>query len=426
MVRYLPVVTALSTALAGCTEEAETTSALDSEVTLAFHREHVTADIYHYELVLPVGSGPNAGLRVHRVVREIAPFVPRTSSRAVMMMHGDFATFVTSFVPTLGEPASPARGLAPYLAAKNLDVWGLDRRWTLPAADGDISDLATMGVAQEVDDIRVALAFARATRLATGSGGDKLALLGFSHGAQLAYTYAAVEGGKPAAQRHVSALVPLDWYGALDPSQTELRDLTCENSAFEYQLVADGVIDSPNDFFITLGELARSAPSDPSPLLGGLTNRGAMLFTLGQTYAFAPFAPFYHLLSPIIVNDEATGLRETAEPAATAWIAGAPPHQSMLEAADLDALLCPSAAQPVDARLSKIRVPLFYIGAAGGVGSLGLYATTQTSSTDVRTLVVNRFGAARRAEDFGHGDLLFANDAPSLVWQPLATWLAQH
>jgi hypothetical protein len=417
MVRYLSAITALSCALAGCTtDDVETSSSLDQQVTLSFHREHVTADIYHYELVLPVGSGPNAGIRVHRVVRELAPFVPRHSSHAAMLMHGDFATFATSFVP----------GMAPYLAARNIDVWGVDRRWTLPAAAGDVSDLATMGVVQEVDDIRVALAFARALRLAGGDGSAKLALVGFSHGAQLAYTYAAVEAARPAAQRHVGALVPLDWYGAFDPSQTELRDLTCDNSAFEYQLVADGVIDSPNDFFITLGELAASDPNGPSPLFDDLSNRAAMLLTLGQTYVFAPFAPVYHLLSPILEDDAAVGLRETSEAAAIAWLSNAPPHQSMLEAADLDALLCPSAAQPVDARLSRIRVPLLYIGAAGGIGSLGVYATTQVSSTDVSTLVVQRFGAERRAEDFGHGDLLFAHDAPALVWQPLASWLAHH
>lgn len=420
MFRYLSAITALSCALGGCVAEeaAPTTTELDRQVTLSFHREHVSGDIYHYELVLPVGTTPNAGIRIHRVVREASPFVPRHTGRAVMMMHGDFATFGTSFLP----------GMAPYLAARNFDVWGIDRRWTLPTTEGDISDLGSMGVVQEVDDIRVALGFARALRLAGGDGGGKLALLGFSHGAQLAYTYAAVEGGRPAAQRHVDALVPLDWYGALDPAQDGLRGDLCANSAAEYDLVAQGEVDAPNDFFITLGELAASAPDDPTPIpfLAGFTNREAMLFTLGQTYAFAPFAPFYHLLAPVLDGDAAVGLRETTEAAANAWIAHAPPHQSMREAADLDALLCPTAPQPLAAPLAQIRVPLFYVGAAGGVGALGLYATTQTSSPDVSSLVIQRFGADRVAEDFGHGDLLFAHDAPTLVWQPLATWLARH
>jgi hypothetical protein len=283
-----------------------------------------------------------------------------------------------------------------------------------------------MGVAQAIDDTRAALALARAVRLAGGSGGGKLALVGFSHGAQLAYTYASVEAARPAAQRHVDAIVPLDWYGAFDPSQGADRAATCEYAAIEYQLVAEGTTDAPNDFLIAAGALARSAPGDASPLLPGMTNRDALLLTVGQTYQFAPFAPFYHLLSPILDGDAAVGLRETSESAASAWLAGATPHQPWLETADFDALLCGEGPQPVDAPLARIRVPVLYIGAAGGIGALGVHATTQVSSSDVTALVVRRFGADRRAEDFGHADLLYATDAPALAWQPLAAWLAQH
>ncbi len=423
---YLSVVALASCALTGCVPAEPETSSTDAAVTLSFHREHVVADVFHYELVLPLASGPNAAVRVHRIVREISPYVPRPTSRAALLMHGDFSTFVTSFAPTLGEPASPAPGLAPYLAAHEIDVWGLDRRWALPAAADDVSDFGAMGVAQELEDVRVVLAFARAVRAAGGSGGGKLALVGFSHGAQLAYTYASIEAARPAAQRHVNALVPLDFYGDYAPEQADERAAACANSAFEYQLLADGVIDSPNDFFITLGRLAASAPADPSPQFPGMTNRAAMLLTLGQTYQFAPFAPFYHLLSPVLEGDVAVGLRETSEAAANAWIAGATPHQSMREAADLDALLCGDGSAPVAAPLRRIRVPVLYLGAAGGVGALGIHATTQVSSPDVTTVVVQRFTAAQRAADFGHGDLLFAADAPELAWRPLARWLALH
>jgi hypothetical protein len=383
----------------------------------------VAGDVYHYELVVPVGDGPNAKLRLHRVVREAAPWVPRATAGAAMLLHGDFSTFVTNFAPGLGSPPSAAPGLAPYLAARGLDVWGVDRRWTL--AEGDVSDLGAMGVAQEVEDVRAALAFARATRAVTGHGGGRVALVGFSHGAQLAYAYAAVEGARPAAQRHVDALVPLDYYGELPPGDP-LRAGACELSAFAYQLVADGVIDSPNDFLIEAGRLARTAPAAPSPLLPGETNRGALLVTVGQTYVFAPFAPFYHLAAPILDGEVATGLREMSEAAAAAWLEGATPHQAMLEAADFDALLCGEGPLPVDTPLSNIHVPVLYLGAAGGIGSLGEYATTRVSSADVTSLVVQRFGPERRAEDFGHADLLFAADAPALAWQPLAAWLLHH
>src|SRR5512139_1519231 len=155
--------------LVACADPAPDTTTVDTAATLAFTREHVTADIYHYELILPVGDAPNAALRIHRVVREVAPYVPRHTKDAVMMLHGDFSTFVTNFVPVLGEPASPVAGLAPYLAAQDLDVWGVDRRWTLPGATDDVSDFATMGLAQEIDDTRTALAFARSVRALGGA-----------------------------------------------------------------------------------------------------------------------------------------------------------------------------------------------------------------------------------------------------------------
>jgi hypothetical protein len=398
---------------------AEEVQALGAPISL--RREHVTGDIYHHEIVIPVGDTPNARLRVHRVVREQAPWVPRPTSGGAMLLHGDFSTFVTNFAPTLGDPASPAPGLAPYLAAQGLDVWGISRRWTL--AGDDVSDFAGMTVAQELDDLRAALALARATRVAGGHGAGKLALVGFSHGAQLAYTYAAVEGARPPALRHVDALVPLDFYASLPAG--ELRSTMCAFAAFEYDLVAEGFIDSPNDFLIEIGRRARTAPDAPSELLPGETNRGAMLGLVGQTYQFVPYAPLYHLAAPILDGGVVTGFSDSPEAAITAWLEGGTPHQSMIETADFDALLC-GEAPPVAAPLSNIRVPLLYIGAAGGVGALGVHSTTEVASADVTALVVQRFGPEDVAADIGHADLLFAADAPALAWQQLATWLLHH
>lgn len=435
MVRFAlalaPLLPLALTATAGCTGDAapDGEAALAEEAQaigapIALRRQHVTGDIYHHELVVEIGGAPNAKLRLHRVVRESAPWVPRPTTGGAMLLHGDFSTFITSFAPGLGDPASPASGMAPYLAAQGLDVWGLDRRWTL--AEDDLSDFAGMTVAQELEDLRAALALARAARVATGQGGGKLALVGFSHGAQLAYTYAAVEGARPPAQRHVDAIVPLDFHASFAPEDAALHTQACDWAAIEYELVADGWVDSPNDFLIEVGRLARTAPDEASPFFSSATNRAGMLRLAGQTYRFAPYAPAYHLAAPVLDGNVAVGLAETAEPVITAWLEGATPHQSMIETADFDALLCGAAPLPVDAPLANIGVPLFYVGAAGGIGSIGLHSTTQVSSADVTSLVVSRFGPERRAEDFGHADLLFADDAPALVWQPIAAWLLHH
>ncbi len=386
MLRY-----ALLACLAACAvEDAPATTAESADLSLGFQRERITGDIYHYTLVLPVGTSPNARLAVHRVVRELAPFVPRPTSHAAMLLHGDFATFTTSFVP----------GMAPYLAAHDIDVWGVDRRWTL--ATDDTSDFGAMGADQEVGDIARAIDLARAVRGATGTGGNKLALVGFSHGAELAYDYAASNG------RGIDGVVALDFFGAFAPGDADLRAATCATADDEYQYVASGVVDAPNDFFIAAGQLDASAPDDPSPLLDGMTNRQVVLLLLGQTYTFAPFTPTYRLLEP---TADGSAFAHVSEPVADAWLTEAPPHESMLEAADLDALLCH------DMPLANIRVPLLYVGASDGIGAYGLYATTQVGSQDVRSFVV---------PGYGHGDLLFAEDAAQQVWQPLAAWLAHH
>jgi hypothetical protein len=297
----------------------------------AVKREHVAGDIYHYQFDIKVGATANARVRVHRVVRELAPWLPRPSAHAVMLLHGDFASFVSNFLPTLGAPASPASGLAPYFVSRGIDVWGVDRRWTLPAADGDVSDLGEMSVDQEIGDVGVALAFARTTRAVTDRDAGRIVLSGFSHGGELTYAYAAADG------RHVSAIAPLDVYYDLAPVDADLRAFACSNAAAERGALAQGVTDSDNGFFITVGSLARSAPNEPSPVLPPYTNHGAMLSLAGLTYELAPFTPAYHLAAPVLdASGAVTALRESSERAVSAWFAGAPPHQSLRESADLE------------------------------------------------------------------------------------------
>jgi pimeloyl-ACP methyl ester carboxylesterase len=318
--------------------------------------------------------------------------------------------------------------MAVDLALRGIDVWGFDRRWAVAATDTDLSDFGAIGMVQELDDIGRALAVARAVRAATGIGDDRLHLVGFSRGGFLAYAYAAREATLPAVQRSVKGLVPLDVWAELPPEDADARAFMCESAAFEYQLIADGVTDSENSFFIAIGELAASDPDGPSPFFTDppLSNRDAFLLSAGQTYFFFPVTPYYHLAAPFLDGGMVTGLRESPEAVIASWFAHATPHQSMREAADTDAVWCGDGSGPLDVELSRIRVPLFYLGAAGGYGDHGLYSTTLVSSTDVTTNVIRRFGPEGAFEDFGHGDLLFASAAPDLVWRPLAQWLASH
>jgi pimeloyl-ACP methyl ester carboxylesterase len=381
-------------------------------------RTHVRDDVYHHEFTLRLGDTPNARIRMHRVVRERAPWIARPTHAGAMFLHGDFSTFEGNF-----------GGMAPWLAERGIDVWGFDRRWAFAPADADVADFADMGFAQEIDDTGQALAAARTLRAFTGSGVDRMHLVGFSRGGFLAYAAAAADGARPAPLRQVKGLVPLDVWAEIPPEDTAARDFVCISAHYERLDLAAGVVDSPNGFFIALGGLVQTAPDEPTPFpfLAGFTNRQAFLFVAAQTYAFFTPTPHYHLAAADL-DETGTplGLSESSETAIAQWFAGAAPHQSLREAADTDGIWCGDGQGPFTVDLSLIRVPVHYVGAAGGYGDRGLYSLTRVSSTDVSSNIVQRFGSEGAFEDFGHGDLLFADDAPALAWQPLASWLASH
>ncbi|MDC3955278.1 hypothetical protein KEG38_15540 [Polyangium jinanense] len=346
-----------------------------------------------------------------------------------MLLHGDFATFDTNFAPSLtSAAAAPDQDLAVYLARRGIDVWGLDRRWTTAPKDGaDFSDFAEMGVVQAVSDTGRALLFARSLRGLTGAGQDPLFLGGFSSGAQITYLYAAEETQKPPAQQHIKGIVPIDIYAKVAPEDEVSRQVACDAAAEERDLVAQGVVDSDNSaFFQPVAELAASAPADPSPFYDGYSNHEVFLGFVTQTYLFYEPKPKYHLIAGVFTDGAPSELRYAPEALINDWLAHSPPHQSLVEAADRDALWCGEAPLPLDDHLADITVPLFYLGAAGGFGDHGLYTTTVVGSTDVTTHVVRRLPADSEPEDFGHGDLLYAKDAPALAWEPLSQWLLAH
>ncbi len=91
----IAVLVACAPALASPSSRTEAEQLAAVSAPFAVTREHVTGDIYHYQFDLRAGSTPNARVRVHRVVRELSPWRPRPASQAVMLLHGDFANFVT-------------------------------------------------------------------------------------------------------------------------------------------------------------------------------------------------------------------------------------------------------------------------------------------------------------------------------------------
>ena len=70
-------------------------------------------------------------------------------------------------------------------------------------------------------------------------------------------------------------------------------------------------------------------------------------------------------------------------------------------------------------------VPVFYIGATGGLNTLGLYTLTLLGSEDVTHYIVT-LTPGSPAIDYGHGDLFNASNAKSVVWSKILAWLKNH
>jgi hypothetical protein len=251
-------------------------------------------------------------------------------------------------------------------------------------------------------------------------------LLGFSIGALMTYAYAGDESVRPAPERHVKAIVPIDIYAQIAPANEDLRVKACNRRDQGRADMAGGFFDVDNSFIQQLGSFAATAPDDPSPIWPGLTSRQALYTWVGQTYFYYAVTPLYHLNGGNIEDDVVTKLNFSADHRVEDWHIGAPPHEAYVEGVDMDTILCGEGPLPLVDHLADIRVPIFYLGAAGGFGDYGNHSAHATRSTDVTTHVVRRLPPALEVSDYGHADLLFAREAPDVAWQPLAAWLAGH
>ena len=415
--------------------EDDVASSVEALRGVSITRASVVDDVVHYAFDVRVGAGPNGVLRLHRIVRERRPGVPRRTSNAIMLMHGDFASFPSNFAQVLSDPDTSSPGVALWLAQHGVDVWGLDRRWTqAEGAEPDLSGFDAMGLEQELSDIGKALAVARAVRFVTSRATGKMILSGFSRGGALAYYYASYEESLPPWRQHLKGLVPIDVYASLPPEAEDLRQFYCGLAADGYAALDAGVVNVPNDFQIGVGERFFAAPDELNPFapfdfpFPGATNRDLMLDFVGVTWFYFGASPLYHLNAPVLDDNGefAIALRSVSENAIARWLADAPAHQSTRESADTDAILCDASSSPIEVPLSRIEVPLFLLGAAGGYGELAVFSTTEVSSTDVSSHIVRKLDPNGEAEDYGHADLLFADDAPELAWTPLLEWLQLH
>lgn len=387
-------------------------------------RHLVAPGISSYSFALRVGPGRHDVIGLHRVVREDTPGEPVPTDDAVMLVHGDVWGFDPLFAGDIGGPVR-APNVATFLARRDVDVWGVDLRWSrVPSRTDDFSFMRSWGPAVDVKDIRVATTVERAIRAETGSGSGQTALLGYSSGGLLAYAYANFETHLPDDSRNVDALVPADTLLRYGPDDDSFRRKQCRSYRSGRQALAEGTYQQNLKAIVSLGQAALADPNTPSTLIPGFTNRQAALLVGAQAPRF--FNPWFHFSAGVFNNDGVpTGLRYTPPARLFGLFQKASPWNPMRELVRRSKIWCGKPDVLID-NVGEVDVPVLYLAAAGGFGNTGRYSTSLLGSTDVTQLVVRLHPQRDAVKDIGHVDLWQAPRARQLAWKPLGTWLQAH
>jgi hypothetical protein len=247
-------------------------------------------------------------------------------------------------------------------------------------------------------------------------------LLGFSYGVQVAFPVANQETQLPHSLRNVKGLIPVD-EGVVFAADDPFRAQACD-AVPQYQALYDaGVYNDDNSGIKQIGDLARSAPDDPSPFADGFTN-----------YQFALFAgasgdppTYWHFVGGIF-NEAGitTGLQYTDPWLWIDVLRAVPLYFPVLVDIESSKEECYDVLPPFTDHLGEITLPILYVGSGGGTGKHGYHILTLTASTDITKFTVQLHPDDERALDFGHADLFTAMNAETLVWQRILDWLVAH
>lgn len=381
-------------------------------------------DVVHYRFDVVVGPGKYDRIRLHRIVREKHPWQPIHTVTGVLLLPGNSNSVEMIFMEPLISPVPPwDQSVTAFLAKNNIDVWGMDYRWALvPAKTKNFKFMKQWGLERDVDDAKIALSLARLIRGATGQGFGRLHLLGFSYGVFMVYAIGSQETQLPHALRNVKGLVPVD-YGMVYATDDSFRAEACAYLASDQARYDAGQYNDDYTFVKQVGDLARSAPDDPSPFADGFTNYEFALLVGGS----AAHPDDWHFVG-VTFDDSGIPIDlQYTDPWLWIDVLGAiPPYTPVLADIDTDKVGCYDVVAPFDDHLGEVSLPILYVGAGGGTGKHGYYTLTLTASTDITKFTVQLHPDDERALDFGHADLFTAQNAETLVWQPLLDWLVVH
>jgi len=391
---------------------------------LKITRDELGNGIAHYMYEVKLGKRQFDVVRIHRVVHEKRPYHPDRCRGDIFMVHGANQDFDDIYYTAGAENINTETSLPVYLAEKNIDVWGIDLAWTLvPSETSDLTFMKDWGIERDINHTLTAMTIARLIRGYTIQNFDRMNLLGFSYSVKIAYGAAGRETQLPKIARNVKGIIPVDGEMKYAASDEEYRLIICSMTAAIKTQIDNGIYqDETGLTLVYLGNLAITAPDDPSPVpdFAGLTNYQVMLFIGSMSYqAGNNYAPYWHFfggdLTDFIYSDVDRFLRLSISMA---------PYMPMQLNYDFGKCVCNEEDVSFDNHLDAITIPLFYLGAGGAMGSLGEYSTSLTSSTDITKFIVT-FNEDR-AIDFGHADLFLGRNADELCWGVLYSWLITH
>jgi hypothetical protein len=396
-------------------------SVFDQVVITHTERAEVLPGIAHYKFLATVGPGEYDKVMIHRIVREAQTGKPNPDSEAVMLLPGSPTYFIQLFVqPLISEVPARDRALAIYLAKNGIDVWGMDYGYYLvPMQTTDFEFMKGWGADKDTAHVHKALQFARLTRWTSGTSPGPIFLGGLSYGATLTYWAAAAEAHRPPFLRNVKGIIPMDMAVRLEDEA--LREAFCDLAAKRQERIDNGIYHSADGIGLRMiGNLAIEAPDEPSPLAPGFTNHqfGMVVGTSGGPPLFWNFVGSERNPQGI-----ATGFRFTEERLWFDILRNGPNYAPVQPGLDGETQFCTPTPTPHHNPLRHIRVPVLYIGGAGGFGRYGEYSVRLTGSRDTRSLIVQTLPDDDRNMDYGHLDLLSARDAETQVWKPMLDWI---
>ncbi len=390
-----------------------------------FERQPLGKNIVHYKFQIRTGPGSHDRIGIHRVVKETNPCRPNKMKDALFLLHGDAKDFEGMFLlGTRSDNTPDDFGLAIYLAENNVDVWGIDQAWTLvPAGLSNFDFMRDWGLQRNVDDLLSAMAVARASRLLTGNGYDRMMLLGYSSGGATGYAALNHETQLPVVRRQIRGFVCADML--LKTNDPAMRQSFVNDEAL-YRVPYDEGVSQANIPFQPIGQLARTSPDEDSPIIPPMTNmQVALYFGSGQIFGSDVTT---HYLAGIMDNSNPPfpiGFQLITIPQWLDFLEAGIPYEPNKFIIDYDRMVAEIGNSPFDDHVGEIRVPIFNLGAKGGLGPYTMYGTTLLGSSDITHLMVS-LGTGNTLTEFGHIDLFAAPQAPLKVWQPILKWLKAH